>query len=159
MLYFLSNGERNLMSNVIGMVLNKEDNKLINDLKEEGITSADVLRNSLKYYHKSIFNDKPINQLKLKNIEKKEENNDLRYIKHLEKEIKFWKNKYNSLEKKFQNFINDTLEKLDDRFKMIITNKYHLHNVKGLKNEKTKKEDEWLLTSKKLDMLFKNKLR
>jgi hypothetical protein len=147
------------MSNVIGFVLNKEDNKLINDLKEEGITSADVLRNSLKYYHQSIFNENKINLLKIKKEEKKEEINDLRYIRHLEKEIKFWKNKYNSLEKKFQNFMNDTLEKLDDRFKLIITNKYHLQNVKGFKKETSNREDEWLLTSKKLDMLFKNKLR
>jgi len=147
------------MSNIIGFVLNKEDNRLINDLKEEGITSADILRNSLKFYHKSIFNNNEFNQLKLKKIEKNEENNDLRYIKHLENEIEFWKNKYNSLEKKFQNFVNDTLEKLDDKFKMMIKNKYHLQNLNNTDKEISLDEREWLTTSKKLDNLFKEKLK
>ena len=83
------NGEINKMSNIIGFVLNKEDNILIDDLKEEGITAADILRNSLQFYHKSIFNDSNINiEGQVKN--KKKENHNDRYIKHLEKELKFW---------------------------------------------------------------------
>jgi len=151
-------GEINKMSNIIGFVLNKEDNRLIDDLKEEGITSADILRNSLQFYHQSLFNDNNI-KIKKQIKNKKLENRDIRYIKHLEKEIKFWKNKYNFQEKKFQNFMNDTLEKLDDRFKMMIANKYELHNVKGLIKDTSPKEKEWLSTSKKLDTLLKEKLK
>ena len=145
------------MSNIIGFVLNKEDSILMNDLKEEGITSADILRNSLKFYHKSLFkenNNEIKNQIKTKKID----NKDHRYIIHLEKEIKFWKNKYNSLEKKFQNFINDTIEKLDDSFKLMIANKYELKNINGLINDLSQKDKEWISTSKKLDKLFKKKL-
>ena len=146
------------MSNIIGFVLNKEDSILINDLKEEGITSADILRNSLKFYHESLFKE---NSSEIKNqikIKKKNDNKDHRYILHLEKEIKFWKNKYNSLEKKFQNFINDTIEKLDDSFKLMIANKYELKNINGLINDLSQKDKEWISTSKKLDKLFKKKL-
>ena len=144
------------MSNIIGFVLNKEDSILINDLKEEGITSADILRNSLKFYHESLFKENSSeikNQIKIK----KNDNKDHRYISHLEKEIKFWKNKYNSLEKKFQNFINDTIEKLDDSFKLVIANKYELKNINGLMNDLSKKDKEWISTSKKLDKLFEQK--
>ena len=148
------NGEINKMSNIIGFVLNKEDNILIDDLKEEGITAADILRNSLQFYHKSIFDDSNIKG-QVKYI-KKEYNSD-RYIKHLEKELKFWKNKYGSLELKFQNFVNDTLEKLDDTFKMMIASKYELKNIKGLIKDVPPEEKEWLSTSKKLDELFKFK--
>ena len=150
------NGEINKMSNIIGFVLNKEDNILIDDLKEEGITAADILRNGLQFYHKSIFNDSNINiEGQVKN--KKKENHNDRYIKHLEKELKFWKNKYGSLELKFQNFVNDTLEKLDDTFKMMIASKYELKNIKGLIKDVPPEEKEWLSTSKKLDELFKFK--
>ena len=145
------------MSNIIGFVLNKEDNRLVDDLKEEGITSADILRNSLQFYHQSIFNDS--NNLKKLKKNIKVENKDNRYIKYLEKEIKFWKNKYDSQEKKFQNFINDTIEKLDDRFKMIIANKYHLQDVKGVIKNISPEDKEWLSTSKKLDTLFKEKMK
>ena len=145
------------MSNIIGFVLNKEDNRLVDDLKEEGITSADILRNSLQFYHQSIFNDS--NNLKKLKKNIKVENKDNRYIKYLEKEIKFWKNKYDSQEKKFQNFINDTIEKLDDRFKMIIANKYHLHDMKGVIKNISPEDNEWLSTSKKLDNLFKEKMK
>ena len=141
------------MSNIIGFVLNKKDNILIDDLKEEGITAADILRNSLQFYHKSIFDDSNIKG-QVKYI-KKEYQSD-RYIKHLEKELKFWKKKYESLEKKFQNFVNDTLEKLDDTFKMMIANKYELQNI-GVVKAIPPKEKEWLSTSKKLDDLFKYK--
>jgi len=145
------------MSNIIGFVLNKGDNRLIDDLKEEGITSADILRNSLQFYHQSIFNDSNNFKKLKKNI--KVENKDNRYIKYLENEIKFWKNKYDSQEKKFQNFINDTIEKLDDRFKMIIANKYHLQDVKGVIKNISPEDNEWLSTSKKLDNLFKEKMK
>ena len=145
------------MSNIIGFVLNKEDNRLVDDLKEEGITSADILRNSLQFYHQSIFNDS--NNLKKLKKNIKVENKDNRYIKYLEKEIKFWKNKYDSQEKKFQNFINDTIEKLDDRFKMIIANKYHLHDMKGVIKNISSEDNEWISTSKKLDNLFKEKMK
>ena len=147
------------MSNIIGFVLNKDDNRLIDDLKEEGITSADILRNSLHFYHKSIFNDSSIDvKRRIKNKNYKDQKND-KYIKYLEKELKFWKNKYETLEKKFQNFVFDTLEKLDDTFKMIIANKYELKNVKGSINDISSKEREWLSTSKKLDELFEEKLK
>lgn len=145
------------MSNIIGFVLNKEDNRLIDDLKEEGITSADILRNSLQFYHQSIFNDSNNFKKLKKNINV--ENKDNRYIKYLEKEIKFWKNKYDSQEKKFQNFINDTIEKLDDRFKMIIANKYHLQDMTGVIKKISPEDKEWLSTSKKLDNLFKEKMK
>ena len=104
--------EINYMSNIIGFVLNKDDSRLIDDLKEEGITSADILRNSLQFYHKSIFNDKNIDIKSIEKNKKMEKQND-KYVRHLEKELKFWKNKHENLEKKFQNFVNDTLEKLD----------------------------------------------
>jgi hypothetical protein len=144
------------MSNVIGFVLNKDDNRLINDLKEEGITSSDILRNSLQFYHKSIFNDaNTSNKKQLKKVKKESDN---RYIIHLEKELNFWKNKYEILEKKFQNFVNDTIEKMDDTFKLMLANKYELQNIKGLKKDISPEEKEWLSTSKKLDELFKNKL-
>ena len=144
-------------SNIIGFVLNKEDNRLINDLKEEGITSADILRNSLKFYHNSLFKEN-ISGTKNKIKKNKIENKDDRYIIYLEKEINFWKNKYNSLEKKFQNFINDTIEKLDDSFKLMIANKYDLKNLKGLIKELSPQDQEWISTSKKLDKLFEEKL-
>ena len=150
------NGEINKMSNIIGFVLNKEDNILIDDLKEEGITAADILRNSLQFYHKSIFIDSN-NNIEGQTKNKKKENHNDRYIKHLEKELKFWKNKYGSLELKFQNFVNDTLEKLDDTFKMMIANKYELQNIKGVVKAIPPKEKEWISTSKKLDDLFKYK--
>jgi hypothetical protein len=147
------------MSNIIGFVLNKDDNRLIDDLKEEGITSADIIRNSLHFYHKSIFNDPTIDvKRRIKNKNFEDQNND-KYIKYLEKELKFWKNKYDTLEKKFQNFVYDTLEKLDDTFKMMIANKYELKNVKGSINDISPKERKWLSTSKKLDELFEEKLK
>ena len=143
------------MSNVIGFVLNKRDIKLIDDLREDNITTADILRNSLQYYHKSIFNDN--DQLSNKDIKSNRENQNDRYVKHLEKELEFWKNKHELLEKKFQNFVNDTLEKMDDTFKLMLTNKYELNNVKESIKDLSPKEREWLSTSKKLDDLLKDR--
>jgi hypothetical protein len=142
------------MSNVVGFVLNQDDIKLVNDLKEEDITTADILRNSLEFYHKSIFNENSILLKKQINIKKESEND--RYVKHLEKELKFWKKKHEVIERKFQNFVNDTLEKMDDTFKMMLANKYELQNLKKSKKDVSPKEKEWISTSKKLDHLFKN---
>ena len=143
------------MSNVVGFVLNKKDIKLIDDLKEENITTADILRNSLQFYHKSIFNED--SQSINKELKIHRDNQNDRYVKHLEKELEFWKNKHEILEKKFENFVNDTMEKMDDTFKLMLTNKYELQNIKGLIKDISPKDKEWLSTSKKLDELLKNK--
>ena len=143
------------MSNVVGFVLNKDDIKLINDLTEEDITTADILRNSLQFYHKSMFNENRI--LSKNQINIKRESKDDRYIKHLENELKFWKKRHEVIEKKFQNFVNDTLEKMDDTFKIMLANKYELKNLKESIKDISPKEKEWLSTSKKLDYLFKSK--
>jgi hypothetical protein len=143
------------MSNVVGFVLNKDDIKLIDDLKEDNITTADILRNSLQFYHKSIFNDNK--NFLTQNSNKKNEYQSDKYVSHLEKELDFWKKKHEILEKKFQSFVNDTLEKMDDTFKMMLANKYELQNIKGLIKEISPKEKEWLSTSKKLDDLLSGK--
>ena len=75
-----------IMSNVIGFVLNKKDSELIKDLEEEGITSSDILRSSLHFYHNSIFNDdlnnvkKPVKKTIL-NKKTSLSNNDIKYVR------------------------------------------------------------------------------
>ena len=146
------------MSNVIGFVLNKKDSELIKDLEEEGITSSDILRSSLHFYHNSIFND-DLNNVKKpnkkSNLNKKTNlsNIDIKYIQHIEDELKFWKKKYNHLEIKFQNFVDDTMKKMDDTFKMMMFNKYDLDR------KQTPEEIEWKDASKKIDTLLKRKFK
>jgi len=154
----LSNLGEEKMTNVIGFVLNKKDNELIKDLQEEGITSSDIIRSSLHFYHNSIFNNdlsqvkKPIKKTTTnKNISI--DSSDIKYVQHIEDELKFWKKKYNELEIKFQNFVDDTMKKMDDTFKMMMFNKYNL------KKEQTPEEIEWKKASNKIDKLLKRKMK
>jgi len=145
-----------IMSNVIGFVLNKKDSELIKDLEEEGITSSDILRSSLHFYHNSIFNNdltnlKKSHQKTILNKKTSLSSNDIKYVQYIEDELKFWKKKYNDLEIKFQNFVDETMKKMDDTFKMMMFNKYNLNR------KQTPKEIEWKNASNKIDNLLKRK--
>ena len=147
-----------IMSNVIGFVLNKKDSELIKDLEEEGMTSSDILRSSLHSYHNSIFNNdiahvKKPPQKTILNKKTSLSSNDIKYVQHIEDELKFWKNKYNDLEIKFQNFVDDTMKKMDDTFKMMMFNKYNLNK------KQIPEEIEWKNASNKIDNLLKRKLK
>ncbi len=144
------------MSNIIGFVLNKEDNRLIDDLREEGITSADILRTSLHYYHHSVFNNKEFYNKNIINS-KKIENGDNKYIDHLKRELEIYKNKYDSLEEKLKKFVNDIFDRLDDKSVNMLISKYDLKNMVDVIEYISPEEREWLSTTKKLDELFKRK--
>ncbi len=117
------------MGKVISLKLNAEEEKLVNQLRKKGVTPSNLIRNALWQYfgnnNLSTDTEPPSTTLPTQNpyMDK--------YVSELEKEVDFWKIKYDNLDSfwklKFDTLadtyndrMKETLYEIDTKFELLL---------------------------------------